>query len=134
VCFHGNPLTPALPLESWANYQQTFIRLYECSDVAQVVQSIVQMVPRTCTVSQVRGVFLVSCRLRYLELVNEFRVCGSVHLHIFNKTSNQMQQPIVIFIALSRRHCSTCFGHYCAHHQEPPPTAFAASGYRIIAG
>jgi hypothetical protein len=40
----------------------------------------------------------------------------------------------LIFIALSRRHRSTCFGHYCAHHQEPPPTAFAASGYRMIAG
>jgi hypothetical protein len=22
----------------------------------------------------------------------------------------------------------------CAHHQEPTPTAFAASGYRMIAG
>jgi hypothetical protein len=40
----------------------------------------------------------------------------------------------LIFIALSRRHRSTCFGHCCAHHQEPPPTAFAASGYRMIAG
>jgi hypothetical protein len=40
----------------------------------------------------------------------------------------------LVFIALSRRHRSTCFGHYCAHHQEPPPTAFAASGYRMIAG
>jgi hypothetical protein len=36
-----------------------------------------------------------------------------------------------IFIALSRRHRSTCFGHSCAHHQEPPQTAFLASGYRI---
>jgi hypothetical protein len=35
--------------------------------------------------------------------------------------------------ALSRRHRSTCFGHCCALHQEPPPTAFAASGYRMIA-
>jgi hypothetical protein len=40
----------------------------------------------------------------------------------------------LIFIALSCRHRSTCFGHCCAHHQEPPPTAFAASGYRMIAG
>jgi hypothetical protein len=39
-----------------------------------------------------------------------------------------------IFIVLSRRHSSTCFGHCCAHHQEPPPIAFAASGYRMIAG
>jgi hypothetical protein len=38
----------------------------------------------------------------------------------------------IIFIALSCRHRSTCFGQYCAHHQEPPPTAFAASGYRMI--
>jgi hypothetical protein len=38
------------------------------------------------------------------------------------------------FIALSRRHRSTCFGHCCSHHQEPPPTAFAASGYRMVAG
>jgi hypothetical protein len=40
----------------------------------------------------------------------------------------------VIFIALSRRHRSTCFGHCCAHHQEPPLTAFVASGYHMIAG
>jgi hypothetical protein len=40
----------------------------------------------------------------------------------------------LIFIALSRRHRPTCFGHYCAHHQEPLPTAFAATGYRMIAG
>jgi hypothetical protein len=38
------------------------------------------------------------------------------------------------FIALSRRHRSTCFGYYCAPHQEPPPTAFAAAGYSMIAG
>jgi hypothetical protein len=38
------------------------------------------------------------------------------------------------FIVLLRRHRSTCFGHCCAHHQEPPPTAFAATGYRMIAG
>jgi hypothetical protein len=37
------------------------------------------------------------------------------------------------FIVLSRIHHSTCFGHCCSHHQEPPPTAFAASGYRMIA-
>ena len=30
-----------------------------------------------------------------------------------------MQQSIVKFIALSYRYCSTCFGHYNAHHQEP---------------
>jgi hypothetical protein len=40
----------------------------------------------------------------------------------------------LIFIALSRRHRSTCFGHCCAHHQEPPPSTFAASCYRMIAG
>jgi hypothetical protein len=62
-----------------------------------------------------------------------FRVCGSVHLQTFNKTSNQMQQSIVKFIALSRRCCITCFGHYYAHHQEPPQTAFAASGFRVNA-
>jgi len=28
-------------------------------------------------------------------------------------------QPIVKFIALSYRYCSTCFGHYNPHHQEP---------------
>jgi hypothetical protein len=38
----------------------------------------------------------------------------------------------LIFIVLLRRHHSTCFGHCCAHYQEPPPTAFAASGYRMI--
>ena len=36
-----------------------------------------------------------------------------------NKTTNEMQQSIVKFIALSYRYCSTCFGHYNAHHQEP---------------
>jgi hypothetical protein len=30
-----------------------------------------------------------------------------------------MQQSIIKFIALSYRHCSTCFGHHNAHHQEP---------------
>jgi hypothetical protein len=30
-----------------------------------------------------------------------------------------MQQSIIKFIALSYRHCSTCFGHYNVHHQEP---------------
>ena len=30
-----------------------------------------------------------------------------------------MQKPIVKFITLSYRHCSTCFGHHNAHHQEP---------------
>jgi len=30
-----------------------------------------------------------------------------------------MQQSIYNFIALSYRHCSTCFGHYCSHHQDP---------------
>jgi hypothetical protein len=37
----------------------------------------------------------------------------------------------LIFIALSRRHRLTWFRHCCAHHQEPLPTAFAASGYRM---
>ena len=30
-----------------------------------------------------------------------------------------MQQSIIKFIALYYRNCSTCFGHYNAHHQEP---------------
>jgi hypothetical protein len=61
--------------------------------------------------------------------------CGSVHLQLLNKTTNQMHNQYTIFIALSRIHrSSTCFGHCCAHHQEPPPTAHAASGYRMIAG
>jgi hypothetical protein len=28
--------------------------------------------------------------------------------------------------------CSTCFGHYCVHHQEPTTTAHAASAYRVV--
>jgi hypothetical protein len=44
-----------------------------------------------------------------------------------------MHNKFKIFIALSRIHRSTCFGHCCAHHQEPSPTAFAATGYRMIA-
>jgi hypothetical protein len=35
--------------------------------------------------------------------------------------------------ALSRRHRPTCFGHCCAHHQQPTSTVFAATGYRMIA-
>jgi hypothetical protein len=62
---------------------------------------------------------------------HEFRVCGSVHPQIFNLTRCTIN---LIFIALSHRYRSTCFGHYCAHDQEPPPTAFAAAGYRVIAG
>jgi len=30
-----------------------------------------------------------------------------------------MQQSIVKFTALTYRYCSTCFGQYSAHHQEP---------------
>jgi hypothetical protein len=45
-----------------------------------------------------------------------------------------MHNEYKIFIALSRMHRSTCFGHCCAHHQEPPPTAHADYGYRMIAG
>jgi hypothetical protein len=41
-----------------------------------------------------------------------------------------MQKSIVKFIALSYRHCSKCFGHYYAHHQEPVKHV-AASGFRI---
>jgi hypothetical protein len=44
-----------------------------------------------------------------------------------------MQQSVVKFIALSHRRCSTCFGHYCAHHQELFQTAVAASGFHINA-
>jgi hypothetical protein len=42
-----------------------------------------------------------------------------------------MQQSIVKFVVLSYKHCSTCFGHYYAHHQEPLQTAVAASGFRM---
>jgi hypothetical protein len=44
-----------------------------------------------------------------------------------------MQQSVVKFITYSHRRCSTCFGHYCAHHQELFQTAVAASGFRINA-
>jgi hypothetical protein len=50
-----------------------------------------------------------------------------------NETPNQMHQSMVKFIALSRRRCSTCFGHFCAHHQKPFQTAVAAIGFRISA-
>jgi hypothetical protein len=50
-----------------------------------------------------------------------------------NETPNQMHRSIVKFIALSRRRCSTCFGHYYAHHQEPFQTAVAAIGFRMNA-
>jgi hypothetical protein len=44
-----------------------------------------------------------------------------------------MQQSIIKFIALSYRRCSTCFGHYYAHHQEPFQTAVAVSDFRMNA-
>jgi hypothetical protein len=50
-----------------------------------------------------------------------------------NKTPNPVQQSIVKFIVLSRRRCSTCFGHYHAHHQKPFQTAIAVSGFRVNA-
>jgi hypothetical protein len=65
-------------------------------------------------------------------------LCGENAMFL-NRKQFSIKQPTrctinLIFIALSRRHRSACFGHCCAHHQEPPPTAFAASGYHIIAG
>jgi hypothetical protein len=42
-----------------------------------------------------------------------------------------MQQS---FIAQSHRRCSTCSGHYYAHHQELFQTTVAASGIRMNAG
>jgi hypothetical protein len=42
-----------------------------------------------------------------------------------------MHQSIVKLIALSQRRCSTCFGHYYAHHQEHFQTAVAASGFLV---
>jgi hypothetical protein len=44
-----------------------------------------------------------------------------------------MQQSIVKPTALSHRRCSTCFGHYHAHHQEPFQTAVAVSDFRTNA-
>jgi hypothetical protein len=72
-----------------------------------------------------------------LKIYLKWRHSGTVEN--IAKLQYSIKHPIrctvnLIFIALSRRHRSTCFGHYCAHHQEPPPTAFAASGYLMIAG
>jgi hypothetical protein len=74
-------------------------------------------------------------------LLEAFEMRKRLFYHLWIRTSSNIQinHPIIytinlIFIALSRRHRSTCFGHYCVHHQEPPPTVFAASGYRMIAG
>jgi hypothetical protein len=50
-----------------------------------------------------------------------------------NKTPSQIQQSIVKFSALSHRRCSTCFGHYYAHHQEPFQTVVATSGFHMNA-
>jgi hypothetical protein len=44
-----------------------------------------------------------------------------------------MQQTVVKFIVWSHRRCSTCFGHYRAHHQELFQTAVADSGCRVNA-
>ena len=42
-----------------------------------------------------------------------------------------MQQSIVKFIDFSYRYCSTCFGYYNTHHQEPVKTTVVASGFRV---
>jgi hypothetical protein len=49
-----------------------------------------------------------------------FKECVKAKNHSIhsNKTTNQMQISIVKSVALSYRYCSTCFGHYNAHHQE----------------
>jgi hypothetical protein len=44
-----------------------------------------------------------------------------------------MQQLVVKFIAYLHRRCSTCFGHYYAHHQELFQTVVAVSGFHINA-
>jgi len=42
-----------------------------------------------------------------------------------------MKQSIVKFIALSYRHCSTCFGNYDNPSPEARQTAVAASGFSM---
>jgi len=42
-----------------------------------------------------------------------------------------MQQSIVKFNALSYRYCSTCFGHYNAHHQELVKLPLQPLGFRM---
>jgi hypothetical protein len=42
-----------------------------------------------------------------------------------------MQQLVVKFIALSYRHCSTCFGHLLCPSSGARQPAVAVSGFRI---
>jgi hypothetical protein len=78
------------------------------------------------TVQQLEG--LTCCReviTRYLItiLIN----LGFVVPYIFKYSIKQPTSCTINFkfIALSRIHRSTCFGHCCAHHQEPHPTAWS---------
>jgi hypothetical protein len=46
-----------------------------------------------------------------------FRICKSVHHHIF-KQINQPDASVSQIYGLSFKYSSTCFGHPYAHHQE----------------
>jgi hypothetical protein len=67
---------------------------------------------------------------------DQFQVCGSVHLQttILNKIPTRCTISLKVFKIYLLVHCSTCFGHHCAHHQEPPITAHAVSGHRVLLG
>jgi hypothetical protein len=77
------------------------------------------------------------CENRYGLVKCDAIIEGShyeISWYLLNKTTNSMHNQYNIFITLSRIHRSTCFGHCCAHHQEPSPTAHAASDDRMISG
>jgi hypothetical protein len=49
--------------------------------------------------------------------------CMAVITSILNKTPTRCTISLKVFKIYLHIHCSTCFGHHCAHHQEPPITA-----------
>jgi hypothetical protein len=65
-----------------------------------------------------------------------FQICVSVHLQttILYKTRTICTINLKVFKMYLFVHCSTCFGHNCAHHQEPSITAHAVSGHRVVLG
>ena len=61
-----------------------------------------------------------------LNLDDEFNICGSVHCHSSNKTTNVMQLGAMSLLFL--RNTLHVSGALCTHHQECPKTVNAITG------
>jgi hypothetical protein len=76
-----------------------------------------------------------SCTLRWLfSPANKVTIIPNKVTIILNKTPTRCTINLKVFKIYLPLYCSTCFGHYCAHHQEPLLTAHAASGHRVLSG